>query len=362
MKRTFTLVAALLFSLSPASGAEEVGRVTFLEGFPELTRDGEVLYDTLDYGYPVENFDGFQTDSESYLEIELHGAVGADAIIKVAPETSFFLDVSTVRSEGSATVELLSGSVSVAARELAGLRQLNVRSLGVAAGVRGTTFDVSIALGGEVLVSAEEGLVEVTDTSGASLFAAPGEAVEVNEYKGVARNIRYEGEAPGAFREQWLEDRNAAFRENPELVIRLVGSRYRDARSRFLSAYSALMRRRAIIDRWIEESRRGRPGDQESFRRDRETMAEDLARIREVMVEFHHTLVRLDRMFAVVRERYAGTGSGRSGERLEIVSLLRLIDEDRVVMRQRLATSRQILKLAAERNSRWPSEASEPVE
>jgi hypothetical protein len=357
VNRPILVSLCLLFVSAAIPGAESVGQVVYLEGSPELVRDGTTLYETLDYGYPVENFDSFSTDSESYLEIELDAGAGPGGTIEVMPDTDFFLEFSGLPGERATTLELLGGSVSVVARELAGLNRLQVRTLGSAAGVRGTTFNVEIALGGELLVSADEGLVEVTGPEGIVLFAAPGEAVEIDEAQGIARNLEYGTGSAAAFRREWLTGRNDAFLQNPDRTFERMGRRYLESRARFTAAYTALMARRTIIDRWADESRRGVFGMREDLEQDTAQMADDLRRIREAMRDFQHMLVRLERMSAYARQRLPRIADQEN--RASVRDLLNVIDLDRAVMRRRLAVVRHALKLNAERLMRLNELASQ---
>jgi len=346
--KRFCVVLSLLFVVGTVLVAEEpIGQITYLDGYPELIRDGDVLFDTLDFGYPVQNFDSIRTDAYSSVELRLDPSTGIDASISVEPDTHFYLNVSSLRSEQTGSVELLTGSISVVARELTGRSRLQIRTHSSVAGVRGTTFSVTTAVGGEVLISTQEGLVEVTDESGFALFAAPGEAVEVDTERNVIRNIKYRSDTVDAFRQQWLEDRVDAFRANAPRVLRFYARRYLDARRQFVQAYEELMSYRTIIDRWSEESRRGISGGGVALVQDKRRIAGPLLRMRASIFVFEHTYTRLDQMAAHVRDISATLEIGDGGSAAD---LYRLIEIERSVMRQRLATIRHILKLYAERN------------
>ncbi len=347
MKR-ISVAMFVLFIVGTALGAQDsIGQITYLDGYPEVIRDGDVLYDTLDFGFPIQNFDSIRTDEYSFIELRLDPATGIDASISVEPSTHFYINVSSLRSEQIGSVELLAGSINVIARELAGRSRLQVRTQSSVAGVRGTTFAVTTAVGGEVLISTQEGLVEVTDEQGFVLFAAPGEAVEVDTERNVIRNLKYDAYAVDEFRHQWVEDRLGAFQANAPRVLRFYGRRYLDARQQFVQAYEELMSHRTIIDRWIEESRRGITGSGMSLLQDKRRIVGPLLRIRASMFFFEHTFNRLDQMAAHVRDISAVVDIGDGGSAAD---LYRRIEIERTVMQRRLATVRHILKLYAERN------------
>ncbi len=347
MKRILVSISVFLIAGTMLAAQDSIGEITYLDGYPEVIRDGDVLYDTLDFGFPIQNFDSIRTDEHSSVELRLNPSTGIDASISVEPGTHFYVNVSSLRSEQIGSVELLVGSISVIARELAGRSRLQVRTQSSVAGVRGTTFAVTTAVGGEVLISTEEGLVEVTDEQGFVLFAAPGEAVEVDTERDVIRNLKYSNDALAEFRQQWVEDRVDAFRANAPRVLRFYGRRYLDAREQFVQAYEELMSHRIIIDRWIEESRRGIIGSDMSLLQDKRRIAGPLLRIRAGMFALEHTFTRLDQMAVYVRDISATVDVGDGGSAAD---LYRRIAIERAVMQQRLATVRHILKLYAERN------------
>jgi len=347
VKRISVAVFVLLVVGTALVAQDSIGEITYLDGYPEVIRDGDILYDTLDFGFPIQNFDSIRTDESSSVELRLDPSTGIDASISVDPSTHFHVNVSNLRSEQTGSVELLSGSISVVARELTGRSRLQVRTQSSVAGVRGTTFTVTTAIGGEVLISTQEGLVEVTDEQGFALFAAPGEAVEVDTERNVIRNLKYHSDAVDEFRRQWVDDRVDAFRANAPRVLRFYGRRYLGAREQFVQAYEELMSYRTIIDRWIEESRRGVTGSGLSLVQDKRRIAGPLLQIRASMFVFEHTFNRLNQMAAYVRDISATVDVGDGGSAAD---LYRRIEIERAVMRHRLATVRHILKLYAERN------------
>lgn len=343
--RLVPIILALLLATATVS-ADEVGTVTFVQSFPEVVRDGRTLVEDVDFGFRVENLDAIRTDERSALELELDAATGIDATIAVEPDTYFALEVSDLLSEQDGSIELIAGTVNVVARRLAGDSRFEVRTPGATMGVRGTTFAVSTAPGGEILVTTEEGLVEVTNPTGRSLFASPGEAVEVDESTSLFRTVRYDREQIAAFRAEWRERRAALFIERAPELLRFWGSRYRRARDEFVEAYAQLMRRRDVIDEWLDEDRRGvRPRIERL--QDRVDLRRAVVRVRAAMVRFEPILARLDRMAPFVRG-FAADVELEPG--FTAADLYRTVNDDRRVMAERIATVRHVLKLYGIRN------------
>ena len=344
MKRHLLLFPLILIVIPIAMSRDVVGEIVYLEGNPEITRGGDLVADSVDFGFPIENLDSIRTDAVSVAELELDPRTGVDATIFIDVDTEFHLGITGLKSEQTATIDLIAGSLNVAARELLGVSRLNVQTRTASAGVRGTTFSVTTAVGGEILVSAEEGLVEVTDPDGFTLFAAPGEAVEIDAERNVFRNLKYSG-ATAALRLEWRAERLETFRANAPRIFRYHARRYRDERQQFVGFYRDLMRERGIIDRWIEESRRGSIGDPADLARDLSQIAEPLFRVRRSMFAYERTLARLERMKPFVID-LAGDIELEEGSGAD---LLRLADRDRAVMRRRFAAVRHVIRLYSDR-------------
>ena len=341
--RRSVLLLVIGLCLAGAAWADEVGTIVFVEGFPDLVRDGRTSSEIVDFGFRVENFDYFQTDDRSSFEIELDRGSGIDATIIVDPDTQFYLEVSAFESEQTGAIELLTGSITTRARELIGTSRLEVRTETTVAGVRGTTFSVTTAVGGELLVSAEEGLVEVTYDDRQTLFASPGEAVEIVGDENRASTVRYQvgSDVVGPWRQERLE----RFRARAPVVLELTGRGYRRARDTFVESLMALMERRDVIDRWIEQDERSerlRPADRIARAQEAARIAADLLRVRRSARRYESILVRLDRMEPAVQSFAADV---EIADGFTAADLYVEIDQERRVMAERLASVRYTLKL-----------------
>ncbi len=340
----FTLASAILIA---STFADDVGTVVFVEGFPGLTRDGRPSSEIVDFGFRVENYDFFQTDSRSSFEIELDPVTGVAAAIIVEPSTSFYLELSDLRTEQTGAIELLTGSITTRAQSLAGASRFEVRTESAVAGVRGTTFTVSTSVGGEILVSAEEGLVEVTYDERRTLFARPGEAVEVIGDENRASTLRYEIGANIV--RTWREEREAIFENRAPQILGFYGREYRRARDVFTEAYTRLMEQREIVDTWINEDERSerlRPSEAVRRAQVAARIAADVARVRLSSRRFESLLVRLDRMAPAVENIAADVElpDGTTAQELYLE-----INAERALLYERLATVRYVLKLYSQR-------------
>jgi hypothetical protein len=337
----------LLGAMCAGVAADEVGSVTFVEGYPDVVREGDSLPEVIDFGFRVENFDSIRTDEASALEVAFDPGTGIDATVAIEPDTHVYIDVSDLRTEQTGTLELVAGSVSVVARHLTGASEFQVRTPVATMGVRGTTFAVTGGPGGELLVTADEGVVEVSDREGRSLFAVPGEAVEIDEEAALLRTLRYDRDRIREFRRDWRARRLELFVEHAPRILRFYGRRYLGAREAFVEAYAQLMGARDVIDEWMNESMRGVRPSRDALR-ERRQLVRTVLRVRAAMARFEPVIARLDRMAPVVRELAPdveiepGVTAG---------DLYRTLANDRRIMTERLATVRHVLKLFAQRNN-----------
>jgi hypothetical protein len=335
----------LAFCAFSSFAQDRVAEVSYVEGYPEVVRDGQELFDTVDFGFAIENFDLVRTSDNSTLDIRIDPNTGIDATLVVEPQTQLYLDISSLRREQTGTVQMVTGAIQVTARRLTGQSRLDILCGTAAMGVRGTVFSVTTAVGGELLICADEGEVEVSTESGELASAVPGEAVEVDAEGGV-RRLLYAG-ARQVFRNAWLREREEAFlRRAPELLA-YHGRLYLEARELFVDRYAELMSHRSILDRWVDENRRGILPALAARLESRERLLDPLLRMRAVMVVFERHAAALTRMAPYVASIAAEVEirPGISG-----AQLLVMVENDARITDERRATIRQGLKLYALRN------------
>lgn len=344
MKRL--IIVALIFVPIFAFGSDVIGTVTYLDGYPEVVRNGADLYDWIDFGFEIENYDQVQTDDISLAEIELDPATGIDATITVQPSTVFYFDLSSLRGEQTGGVELLGGSIAVVARRLVGTSELDVRTSSAVMGVRGTKFSVTTAINGDILVTTTEGTVECTPSEGEPRYAVPGTAVE-QTIDGAFRNIDIQGVDAETFQNSWFNERVAAFDANAPRVIEYFGGRYLEQREQFLEAYRALLAERDIIDKWINEDEEGRIGTRMEVMREKREIVGELMDIRGSLFLFERTFYRLVQMAPYVRGTVL---SQQVAPGVTAQQLFTTIADDRDVFSQRMSIVRYVMKLYAMRN------------
>ncbi|MFP4429964.1 MAG: FecR domain-containing protein [Spirochaetaceae bacterium] len=347
MKPLLLSALLLLPALLAFSTEDPVGEVVYVEGSPGLIRRGTALDDPVDFGTRLLNYDQVTTGAADFVEVAIDPATGIDATIRVHPASSFYLDISSLQSNQRGGIELLAGTVSLNVTRLLGESELEVRTQGAIMGVRGTEFDVAVGINGDLLVTASEGRVVCRVEDGGTLFAMPNQAVE-RGFDGRFRNIPIAVSDIETFRREWLEERIEAFRGSPLRVLRYYSGRYYELRGRFNQAYRDLLENRAVLDKWMQEDRRGIVGSRaEQLREKREIIAE-LLRLRRVLVVFERVYYRLAELEANLPPGAAGRpmADGRT-----VGEFLADFRRDRRVLARRMQTVRYIFRLYAVRNA-----------
>lgn len=347
--KTKTLIGILLiaFALAAPVTAQEIGEVAYLEGEPEVVRNGETLTWEVDFGFPIENFDQVSSGDYGLVEVVFDPQTGIDGTVTVQPNSSFYFEVTELAGGGtSGVVEMLSGTVNMRVNRLAGSSQVNVRTQSAVMGVRGTDFDVTVAGAGDLLVTAKEGRVECRDDSGSSLFAEPGQVVEQTA-DGRFRTIPVAVSDLEEFRQEWFTDRIEVFRGQALRAIRNYANRYEELIVQFAEAYNNLLSEREILRKWISEDEEGVIGGTQEVMREKRAVVRHMGDIRRVLFIFERIYYRLLELQEYHEEGY---GRGQIGGGMSTTAFFSQFESDRPALEERMATVRYIFKLYTKRN------------
>ncbi len=365
--RSLGLSLLVLFGLQTAAWASDppAAQISYREGRPVVYRDGRRLWDPVDFGFPLEDFDFIRNDHESLVEVRTERTTGS-AVISAGPDTTFSLDLATLRYDQRGVLELMAGAVSLTvdpfsgASELPGKSGFTVRTERVVIDAEFAAFDVILSPRGDVLILTRDGLVECRNVDGRVLFSRPGLVVELN-VDGSFRNIPVAIGDLREFRRRWTADRTAALRTDFEEVFGVYADRYARLRDRFDEQYAALFSRRDILDVWMRESAQGRIGSVTDVDRDQsektdQTDQTEKAVISAYLAELRPTLALLEKVYYRVLELrgFATDGSAAAAGTASPSTLdfLRAVDVDRRVLDQRMFNVRHVLKMYAQRNAR----------
>lgn len=285
--------AFLLAAALPLGALDEVGEIAYLAGRVEVVRDGEPLEaKAVRAGLALENFDLLKTGSDGELEVRLASPSAPAATIRVLPRTQFSLEIGKVGSRQQTTLDLVAGSVSMKCAKLSGGQSVKVLTEGAALGVRGTGFTVSAPASGDLLVTCDEGEVELTADDGSTLVAAAGEAVERLPGGPLVRR-EVVAAALEQYRLQWLERQNAAIAADPLKVVRFHANLFVARIRQFERQFARMKRWQATFDAWKDEHRSGAVGRLIAAAIERRKLEADLRTLRRTLFLLERTWTRL---------------------------------------------------------------------
>ena len=109
--------------------ADQVGEIVFVDGRVEILRNEATLTEAdLDVGAPIENLDRVTTGADAQVTIAITAASGAPAEIRVAPRTTFYVEIEQMERRSTTTLGLMTGSIGLKVQKLGGNRDLAVRT------------------------------------------------------------------------------------------------------------------------------------------------------------------------------------------------------------------------------------------
>jgi len=343
MKKT---VIFCLIILSFQLGAQQVGTIAVLRGNVSVQRNGRDLgARELDLGTTIENLDFIKTSRNSILEIAMDPRSGFNGRLIIRENTTIQLELSRLRTNQRGNIELIAGSVGVSVNRLAGGSSLNVRTQTANMGVRGTTFDVSTAPEGSILVTTSEGRVACENEQGDVVYSEPGSAVESGE--GTLRVIPVAVSSLEQFRREWNAQKIEAFRPNAPRAARQFVQQYQRLLREFNQGYSRLESQNAIIDKWINEHRQGQTGARQESLREKRAIIGPLMNLRRNLFLFERIYYRLVEIRDYLDNAALNSSLG-SGQTLR--SFYAQLDNEGPGLRQKMGRIRFVAKLYALRN------------
>jgi len=321
--------------------AQEVGRLSYLEGDVQLLRDGDVRDSTdIDIGETILNLDVIQTGFDGYVEVEL--TVPSNVTVRIQENAAYYVDQTVDGDRAAVTVRLLTGRLEMAVSELSPNSSLSVETQTATLGVRGTEFDVLIAPDEGTLFGIQEGRVEVA-AGGRRVAADAGTAVETLP----DRRPRPETVPGGdfeAYYSNWTEIRLRAFRSGAPTFIRAYARRYLDTRATFNTAYQDLVALRPRLEEAVDRGQSSLGADM----RLRSEMSPAIIRMRSVLPLFETTVYRLREL-----QRFHDQGIGRTQiDERSSTDFFRAFAREEQELLRRLAEVRTIFRLYREIDER----------
>lgn len=323
-----------------------IGEIIYADGTVRITRNTENLPGRIDIGFPIQNFDLISVAPGGSAEITLNNRTGFASSILIRGGSTVYFDITSLQQSQTGSVELLSGSVNLNVSRMAPTSRLNVRTASATMGVRGTNFEVVVAPGGDILLTAAEGLVACETMSGGVFFAQPGQVVQ--QVEGDWGEIPVKVEGLGSFQESWTRERLEVLRTNFPRAVQNFGQRYLELRENFIDSYIGLMSHRSVIQKWIREDNAGYLGSSAEQLREKRQIVGSLLDVRRVLIQWERIYYRVHEL----RDYYQqGYGEGTIGTTLTFRAFFQEMDAERDLLASRMQEIRYVLKLYALRNN-----------
>ena len=191
------------------------GSIVNYEGEVSIIRDGRIINDRqVDIGFEILIYDTVET-GEGYVEVEME-APSTGSIIKINHHTSFYFHNAPDQKKESSlktTFEFLRGVISFSVGKLGFDESYQIRSDTSLMAVRGTDFTISMAPDRAVLVSVQEGQVEIRMGRQKDLIKSEEVAIIDEKSKVSLSNVKTGDMA--VYQQEWLDKRIEALKINP---------------------------------------------------------------------------------------------------------------------------------------------------
>ena len=236
----YILLFCIVFPIS-LFAKDGIGEITWIDGTADVYRDGEALdWWDVDIGLGINDYDLIETGKDSYVEIEVLTPGNQGTVVKISENTAFYFDLKEVGGATKTTFQLLAGSLAMKVGKLTGSNAVEVNTESAVMGVRGTEFDVFIGPEGSVLVTCEEGKVQVSQNDNkSSKMAQPG-AVVRKDFGSDIRDLKIDTEDLELYKAFWVKERDEVFKSGAKDFIKYYSAQYEKVLPKFLFAYEKL--------------------------------------------------------------------------------------------------------------------------
>lgn len=333
--RTVGIAIAVFLCLAVWMGAQEIGRIEYVEGDVQLLRDDQV-WDTYDLqiGTPIFELDLIQTGYDGYAEVTL--TAEQNTTIRVRENSAYYVEMSENNGGTETRVRLLNGTIENTVRQIGRQGRYSVETQTAVLGVRGTTFDVITSPDEATLLGVKEGRV-VAAAGGREVIAGVNTAVEALPNQ--PPQSRQVDDLDGYYG-QWVETRLQAFRSGAATFIRAYARRYEDTNPNFAAAYRELLAFRPRL----EAAAAGQGGSLGGDMRLRTEISPALLRMRSILPLFENTVYRLREL-----RRFHDQGIGRTdiGGTASAEFFRRFAAQEQLILRQ-LSEVRTMMRLYGE--------------
>jgi hypothetical protein len=342
------LLAACVLCAPLAFSADEIGTIDFLKGKVEITRDDEVIKSSsLSEGDAIENYDLIRTYANSEVTIVLTSPLSPDTVITIDPNTAFSVEIAKYAKKNTTTFEMFTGGIALKVQHLTTNQDMNVKSGTAVMGVRGTSFGVGASPEGDILVTCDEGDVEVTSEAGKKIHAVPGKVIEHSD-SGEITEIPVAISSLAKFKQEWGAKKLEVFRANAPRAIKNFATRYNTLLSRFNAEFASLMKSNSVIDKWIRENKANKMGGNLEIIKEKKAVVKNLLAVQRTLFIFEKVYFRVSELYSYYQE---GVGVNAAiSPALSAKAFFAQFEKDQPVLEKKLSKVKFVLKLYAKRN------------
>ncbi len=290
--------------------AQVLGKVDYIEGSAEITRNGEKLR-AIAIGTPIENLDLVKTSANGLVSIAFEKDSGLTGSIQIVPNSTALIRQDLVSGSPSNEAQLMAGSVNLKVKRLAGMKSaIQVKTPTAVLGVRGTEFSVA-TFNGSVITACKEGEVscasysaisETLSTDGGA-SAVPGTMVEILESGAVNTGSFPEGNFEDnwkAMRDKWQTYNVDLFAADPVNFMNQFIVNWNDHSAK-VESLSATLRANPNLKKWLADAKAGKvSGNLADWAREKPSVMKDLLAVRPDMTVAMISWYRLQELIPLV--------------------------------------------------------------
>ena len=344
-KGRFFFISTIIFCFiltSSLFGENIIGEIVYLEGYVDITRDGELLdWRNVDIGTEINDYDLIETGDDGIAEISLNTPARGGTTVRVSEDTAFYFNVSTIDNKKQTTFEMLTGSLALKVQRLAGNEAVSVKTESAAMGVRGTEFDVTTSSDGAILITCVEGSVFCEDEEGGSSYAKAGSVVQQNPDEGVkAYNISVEDIA--LYKSFWQKTRDEIFKAGAPVFIKTYGERYLDYLPIFEEAYESLLEQAVTIKQY---GKNGADYSLGTLLQKKGEVSPAVFKMRSILMMFEHVFYRLQDLS---EHHSLGIGHCNITRRITSTQLFDSFEAEKDQIKRKMGAARHLFKLYVE--------------
>ncbi|MDA3939747.1 MAG: FecR family protein [Spirochaetia bacterium] len=339
-RKNFLFIMIIFFITGSLFAKSVSGTITYIEGYVDLYRDGELLdWELVDIGFDIQEFDLIETGDDGLVEIDLKLPSGSKTTIAVNSGTTFYFEMEEKSGQNKTSFQMLGGSLSFKVQKLTAKDTLDVHTESAVMGVRGTEFEIITSPEGGILVLCDEGAVSCKDDQGREQYSKPGSVVDKVPNKRIS-SYSVSTDDLGLYRNYWVSARDEVFRNGAKVFIQGYSRQFLLFEPKFSTAFSELLEVKTTLERYGKDSSStGNPG---TLFKAKAEVSPAIIKMRSVMPIFEMIFYRLKELGNYHKE---GLGIGSINNNLSSIEFFNTFGSEKDNISRQLAEVRYLFKL-----------------